>query len=289
MLPPRLSRIPKRLSRQRVTLPCDRPPCFVEFDDGRLGIRSQLRQQMQRQRLRRRPAAGQREPAFLIALAHALLPFPGSLRAFLALMFPVETVDAESLVRLAQRVFEQQPGRVDVSADRHADQLVRDPAHVILQDRFTQGAAPSPSQGQLPGGRAPVAPFLGLVNQLEQPSIQQTQLMLLSGGMGGLGMMGLGGFGGRIGGFGASFGGGFGGLAGFGGGLTGFGGGLQGFGGFPGGFGGGLGGFAGLPGGFGGGFAGFAGLPGGFGGGFGALGGGFAGKGLGGFNGRSGL
>jgi hypothetical protein len=51
-------------------------------------------------------------------------------------------------------------------------------------------AAPSLSQGQLSGGRAPVPPFLGLVNQLEQPSIQQTQLMLLSGGMGGLGMKG---------------------------------------------------------------------------------------------------
>jgi hypothetical protein len=142
-------------------------------------------------------------------------------------------------------------------------------------------SASSPSQGQLPGGRAPVAPFLGLVNQLEQPSIQQAQLMLLSGGMGGFGMLGQGGFGGGIGGFGPSVGG-FGGLAGFGGGLPGFGG-------FPGGFGGGLAGFAGLPGGFGGGFGGFAGLPGGLGGGFGALGGGFAGKRFGGFNGSSGL
>src|SRR5215470_2724711 len=28
-LPPRLSGIPKRLSRQRVTLPCDSPPCLL--------------------------------------------------------------------------------------------------------------------------------------------------------------------------------------------------------------------------------------------------------------------
>jgi hypothetical protein len=145
-------------------------------------------------------------------------------------------------------------------------------------------SAPSASQSQ----RAPIAPLLGTVNGLMQPSFQQAQQMVLLGGEP-MGMMILGGgLTGGPGGFGLSgFGGGF---SGFGGGFSGFGGGFGGFNGFGGGFGnfgfgnigfgGGFGNF-----GFGGGFNGF----GGFGGGLVGLGGGFAGKGFGGFNGEKAL
>ena len=113
-------------------------------------------------------------------------------------------------------------------------------------------SAPAVSNGQVPGGRGPVAPMLGVVNSFQMPVQQQAFFMLQqAGGMGGA--------------FGLN-GGSLMGFSGFTGAGIGFGGGAFGL----------AGGFGGLRGGFG--------IPTGFG-----FGGGFAGKGFGGFNGKKAL
>jgi hypothetical protein len=62
--------------------------------------------------------------------------FPGGM-----LMFFIKTAHTECQGRLAEDVLEQQPGRVDAAAGRHADQVVGDAANVVLLDRFAEGAA----------------------------------------------------------------------------------------------------------------------------------------------------